>query len=177
MATFHLLETKEPNIRVLLGILLFGCIVCFVVLNLCHGTRYPPPAPNSCLKTWLVVKECTSRSHRNPYYGLKICQVRVAGLLYFIRNRDFIFCTTWTVSQHGGCNPTANETCLLPWHYEAPDKKNFWSRIGHVYQIWFPVEKWKCHMKVRSRKLWFRKVALRPFYLKNDCFDIYIAGA
>ena len=85
MATFHLLETKEPNIRVLLGILLFGCIVCFVVRNLCHGTRYPPPAPNSCLKTWLVVKECTSRSHRNQYYGLKICQVRVAGLLYFIR--------------------------------------------------------------------------------------------
>ena len=165
MATFHLLKTKEPNDRVLLGALLFGCIVSFVVRNLCHGTRYPPPAPNSCLKTWLVIKECTSRSHGNPYYGLKICPVRVAVLLYYNRKPDFIFCTTCrTVSQHGGCNPTANEIRLLLWHCEAPDKKHFSSRIGHVYQIWFPVEKWKCHMKVPSRKLWLRKVTLRPSF-------------
>ena len=31
-------EMKEPNIRVLLGALLFGCIVSFVVCNLCLGT-------------------------------------------------------------------------------------------------------------------------------------------
>ena len=48
---FHLLETKEPNDGVLLGALLYGWIVSFVVRNLCHGTRYSPPAPNSCLKT------------------------------------------------------------------------------------------------------------------------------
>ena len=79
--------------------------------------------------------------------------------------RDFIFYTTCrTVSHQGGCNPTANETRLLLWHCEAPDKKHFSSRIGHVYQIWFPVEKWKCHMKVPSRKLWFRKVTLRLFF-------------
>ena len=70
MATFHLLETKEPKDGVLLGALLFGCIVSFVVRNLCHGTRYPPPAPNSCLKTWLVIKECTSRSHGNRYFDI-----------------------------------------------------------------------------------------------------------
>ena len=31
-------ETKEPNNRVLLGALLFGCIVSLVVRNLCLGT-------------------------------------------------------------------------------------------------------------------------------------------
>ena len=31
-------ETKEPNNRVLLGALLFGCIVSFVLRNLCLGT-------------------------------------------------------------------------------------------------------------------------------------------
>ena len=31
-------ETKEPNMRVLLGALLFGFIVSFVVCNLCLGT-------------------------------------------------------------------------------------------------------------------------------------------
>ena len=30
-------ETKEPNNRVLLGALLFGCIVSFVLRNLCLG--------------------------------------------------------------------------------------------------------------------------------------------
>ena len=28
-------KTKEPNNRVLLGVLLFGCVVSFVVCNLC----------------------------------------------------------------------------------------------------------------------------------------------
>ena len=91
--------------------------------------------------------------------------------------RDFIFCTTCrTVSQHGGCNPTANETRLLLWHCEAPDKKHFTSKIGHVYQIWFPVEKWKCHMKVPSRKLWFRKVTLRPFFKEWVLGHVYNRG-
>ena len=165
MATFHLLETKEPNDGVLLGALLFGWIVSFVVRNLCHSRRYPAPAPNSCLKTWLVIKECTSRSHGNPCYGLKICQVRVAVLLYYNRKAWFHILHYMPNSfTPGGCNPTANETRLLLWHCEAPDKKHFSSRIGHVYQIWFPVEKWKCHMKVPSRKLWFRKVTLRLFF-------------
>ena len=169
MATFHLLETKEPNDGVLLAALLFGCIVSFVVRNLCHGTRYPPPAPNSCLKTWLVIKECTSRSHGNRYFDILwienlsgySCRVTVlqqeSVISYFALHAE-------QFHNRGGCIPTANETRLLLWHCEASDKKHFSSRIGHVYQIWFPVEKWKCHMKVPSRKLWFRKVTSRPFF-------------
>ena len=36
-------ETKEPNNRVLLGILLFGCIVSFVVRNLWLSTKRRNP--------------------------------------------------------------------------------------------------------------------------------------
>ena len=43
-------ETKEPNNRVLLGALLFGCIVSFVLRNRAHETTQASFCMSFCVK-------------------------------------------------------------------------------------------------------------------------------
>ena len=72
-------ETKEPNNRVLLGALLFGCIVSFVLRNLCLGTygrnhELSVVLIKSAGEEAIVSSQCT-------IFPLKL---RINGLLFFL---------------------------------------------------------------------------------------------
>ena len=78
-------ETKEPNNKVLLKALLFGCIVSFVTRNLCLGTYRRNPLPygkvtlkrfltqaSTLLEIWQDYREETEKEERGKLIHVNI---------------------------------------------------------------------------------------------------------